>query len=299
MKRGAERVLSDARALPHPLGAPASGLSHGFAPAGRAGAGLEAWGVRAHEPTDDARRIDWAASARAGTLLVRLHEAETALPNLVLLDARLRAWPRARATAAIATATLALTQLGAGHEVGLLEYGEDPHGTLTAPSSGPRHEARLRARLAPWSEERRAERVPRPSPSGTVAALRVAERALGSRGIVFWVSDFRGEALRAWRSGALSLARRHALVPVWVATPSAADLPATGPVRVLGDGTTAIVDAGRPAIRAALRAEEAGFVTAVERTFAAARTPLLRLRAGEDPVTALASQLRALRGWAA
>src|SRR3954463_15558451 len=126
-----------------------AGAYHGARP----GIGLTFAELRAYEPGDDVRHLDWNVTARQGKPFVRRFVEERALCLWLVVDvyARLRFGPEGRTKAdraAQAAALLATAAIQNGDRVGLLMVSDRIEAELT-PGGGPRHLARiLRALVA-------------------------------------------------------------------------------------------------------------------------------------------------------
>jgi uncharacterized protein (DUF58 family) len=177
----------------------------GVKPARRRGDGMEFDSLREYVSGDDPRRLDWAASARRGRPVVRVHRHEHNHAVLIALDAsRLmgaRAQGRSKLDHAIdAALALAYASLAAGDRVGLAVFDE-----------------RVRSFLAPRAQRSRIGTfadVLRPVEARRVEAdyrALVRELALRQRqrSLVVVLSDFvEAEASRVVDPLAV-LARRH------------------------------------------------------------------------------------------
>src|SRR5579862_7730840 len=74
------------RALELAVGRRVDGLLAGDYRSAFAGVGSELWQVRAYEPGDDVRRIEWNVTARTGEPHVRVELAERVLVTWIVLD---------------------------------------------------------------------------------------------------------------------------------------------------------------------------------------------------------------------
>jgi len=118
----------------------------GMVKANRGGSGLDFYGCRAYVSGDEVRRINWRAYGRRGELVVNEYEREQIADVTVVLDARLRAHPRAAGEgtfphAVRAAGSLAAHFLSRGNGVGLLIYGDFLNWTL--PGYGRRQRERI------------------------------------------------------------------------------------------------------------------------------------------------------------
>ena len=124
----------------------------GSLPARRGGEGTEFFDVRLHTGRGDPRRINWRLSARRpGELYVNEFQEERVADIGIILDTRLRAYPRAVPRplfeyAANAAASLADVLLDQGNRVGFLAYGISLD--WTAPGFGKVQKQRILTRIA-------------------------------------------------------------------------------------------------------------------------------------------------------
>ena len=206
------------------------------------GQGIEFVEVREYVPGDDVRTIDWNVSARTGGAFVKKYVEERELTVLLVVDlSASQGWgTRGRTKREMVpevAATLAMSAVRNNDRVGLLVF-TDRVETFVPPQKGRRHALRILRDLL----------VLRPAGRGTdlAAALEHARRVLRSRSIVFLVSDFRvAPEARAGVERALgSMAARHDVVPVVLADPGDAQVPAVGVLRVMDPetGRAAYVD---------------------------------------------------------
>lgn len=129
----------------------AATLPHGTSPRKlRAGRGLEFFELRAWALGDEARDIDWRATARSPRPLVRRYQDEALATVLLCLDRSASMGTAGRAKWDLArqvTAALAYLFSQAGHEVGLLAFSADLD-VACPPARGRASQVRLLARLA-------------------------------------------------------------------------------------------------------------------------------------------------------
>src|SRR6478609_4355252 len=120
-----------------------AGAYHGARP----GIGLTFAELRAYEPGDDVRHLDWNGTARQGRPFVRRFVEERALTLWLVVDvsASLRFGPEGRTKAdraAQAAALLAAAAIRDGDRAGLILVSDRLEAELV-PGAGPRHLARL------------------------------------------------------------------------------------------------------------------------------------------------------------
>lgn len=169
-------------------------------------------GVRAYQPGDPVRHVDWRATARQGALLVRVHEPGTRLGVAVFVDIL----PPARATVSVApditelivsvAASVVSHLAGAGVPTGIFVNGTSRGRLVVVPSSGG---GALAAML---------EALARVTTVGVVPVERVlleqAPRLGAGTSALVISADFSGGVGPA----VAELRRRCALSALWIAT---------------------------------------------------------------------------------
>lgn len=179
------------------------------------GEGLEFESLRDWVPGDDPRHVDWAASARRGRPVVRLHQHERSHTVLLAVDAGRLMAARARGRSKLdhavdAALTLAFTALGTGDRVGLVVFDADLRCELL-----PRGR---RSDLGDFVETLRTvePRLVESDPAALVRhlALRRAQRAL-----VVVLTDFAEAAAARLAPPLTVLARRHQVLLVALRDP--------------------------------------------------------------------------------
>jgi uncharacterized protein (DUF58 family) len=193
-----------------------SGAYHGARP----GIGLTFAELRAYEPGDDVRHLDWNVTARQGRPFVRRFVEERSLCLWLVVDvsASMR-FGTERATkadrAAQAAALLATAAIQNGDRVGLVLVSDRIELEL-APAGGVRHLSQLvRALVAtPTSSSKTRLSV------GLARVRRTARRAM-----IVVISDFlTDEPAGTWRRAA----RRHDTIALRVVDPRETSIPAAG-----------------------------------------------------------------------
>jgi uncharacterized protein (DUF58 family) len=192
------------------------------------GSGIEFQEVRAYQPGDEVRRIDWNVTARTGEAFVKTYAEERELTlNFIVdtsrsMDFGSRHWTK-RETAAQFCALVSLVALQHQDRVGLVLFGGEPGLHLPARKGG-QHILRV---------VREVIAAP-PSRGGSDfgAVLEHQVRVLRRRSIVFLVSDFivaeETRASKPWTESLAQLARRHDVIAVRVTDPLELDLPSAG-----------------------------------------------------------------------
>ena len=220
-----------------------TGAYHGARP----GVGLTFAELRAYEPGDDVRHLDWNVTARQGRPYVRRFVEERSLTLWLIVDvsASLRFGPDGRTKAdrvAQAAALLATAAVQNGDRVGLALVSDHIEAEVI-PSGGDRHLARLIRTLVATPTSSRKSNVT----AGLLRLKRAARRAL-----VVVLSDFLStEPLPSglWRRAA----RRHEVIALRAVDPREETLPDAG-LLALEDpesGSRRAVDTSRRKVREA------------------------------------------------
>ncbi len=197
-----------------------AGAYHGARP----GIGLTFAELRAYEPGDDVRHLDWNVTARQGRPYVRRFIEERSLTLWLIVDvsASLRFGPEGGTKAdraSQAAALLATAAIQNGDRVGLALVSDRIEAELP-PGGGARHLARLvRALVAtPATSRRTALSV------GLGRLRRPARRAL-----IVLLSDFlTPEPIAVWRHAS----RRHATIAIRLVDPREEELPPGGLIAI-------------------------------------------------------------------
>jgi uncharacterized protein (DUF58 family) len=215
------------------------------------GTGLAFADVRAYQPGDDVRAIDWNVTARMGQPFLKRFVEERELTVLFVVDASAslttgtRRQPKREVVAELA-ALLAFAALHNNDRVGLLHC-TDRVEHVVPPRKGARHAQRLLRDILFFQPAGRG--------TGLRAALDALNRVHRKRAIVFLFSDFLDAAFEK----ALRLAgRRHDLVAVWVRDPLEEELPAVGLLNLVDaeTGEQVLVDSSSSAVRTAFAARQ-------------------------------------------
>ncbi len=207
--------------------------------------------VRAYEPGDDVRSIDWNVTARTGEPHVKLFSEERELTVMLLVDmsASLDLGSRdvdKRHVVARLVATFAFSAIRNNDKVGLIGF-TDRVEVFVPPRSGRKHVLAVVQRVLTHEPEHRGTRP--------AAALEYFARLGRSHAVVALISDFvedaQGGSDEAAFERALKLVRRrNEIIPVRVEDPIELELPALGLVAVedlelLGVGGDSFIDLGR------------------------------------------------------
>jgi uncharacterized protein (DUF58 family) len=236
------------------------------------GTGIAFDEVRAYQPGDDVRAIDWNVTARMGQPFIKRYIEERELTVLLVMDASgsLQFGTRAqlkREVAAELAAVLAFSAIANNDRVGLVQFTDRVEHFLP-PRKGTRHVLRLIRDVLFWQPKRRG--------TSLREGLDYLNRVLRRRAVVFLFSDFLDRDFeRAFRR----TGRRHDLVAVRVSDPREEDLPAVGLVELedAESGRRLLLDTGSKAVRAAFRAEAAARRDAVRQLSRSAGIDLIEV----------------------
>jgi uncharacterized protein (DUF58 family) len=249
----------------------------------RPGVGLTFAELRAYEPGDDVRHLDWNVTARQGRPYVRRFVEERSLTLWLIVDvsASLRFGPDGRSKAdraAQAAALLATAAVHSGDRVGLALVSDRLEADIP-PGGGERHLARLiRTLVATPSTSRRTDLT-----LGLARLKRTTRRAL-----IVVLSDFLGDdppPVGLWRRAA----RRHELLALRLVEPREESLPPAGLVAVedAERGGRRLVDAGSKRVRTAYAAAAAARREAFRRWCSTAGIAGFDVSTAIDPIVPL------------
>jgi len=212
------------------------------------GQGMEFDEVRAYQPGDDIRTIDWNVTARTGHPYVKRYVEERELTVFFVVDlsasgafgsmAKLK-----NEIAAEFCALLAFSAIKNNDKVGLVVFTSTIE-LFIPPAKGTSHVLRLIRELLFFNPGKKAQRAG----TNIGLALDYLGRVLHKRGVVFLVSDFLDRNFEKKLGG---LARRHDLIAVTVADPRERALPDVGLLEIedAETGAMVLVDTGSREVR--------------------------------------------------
>lgn len=290
----------------------------------RQGTGFDLAGLRDYVEGDDARRIDWNATARLNEPVTRIYNEDRELTVWLVLDcsASMAAGPPGRGKRdVLAELTLVLGLLfgRGGNRVGALLYDTPPGGDgrgherpgvarrgvrrtavaaraagtrVVPPGAGRRQVLRIAAELARASQSGQVGGAGRTGRAGGVTTdlgvmLETVAKLARRRSLIVVVSDFIGAG--EWERALSRLARRHEVVALRVTDTSDDVLPAAGLI-VIEDAETGeqlIIDSSDPLLRARLDAGVSARDTALAAGMRQAGVPLHRIGTDSDLARAL------------
>jgi uncharacterized protein (DUF58 family) len=213
------------------------------------GTGISFEEVRAYQPGDDVRSIDWNVTARMNQPFVKRYIEERERTVMLVVDTSgslaygTGRQPK-REVAAELAAVLAFSAISNNDRVGLVQLSDHIEHFLP-PRKGPRHVLRLIRDVLFFEPTRR----------GTALAegLDYLNRVLRRKAIVFLFSDFLD---RAYERALRRTARRHELIAIRLSDPREQELPAVGLVELedAETGARLLVDTDSLELRDSYRA---------------------------------------------
>jgi len=212
------------------------------------GQGMEFDEVRAYQPGDDIKTIDWNVTARTGHPYVKryVEEREITVFFLVDLSASGSFGSKEKLKNEIAAefcALLAFSAIKNNDKVGLIVFTDNIE-LFIPPAKGTSHVLRLIRELLYFDSGKKQQST------GTDIALALdyLGRVLHKRGVVFLVSDFLDHNFEKPLG---VLARRHDLIAVTVSDPREYALPDVGLLEIQDteSGATVLVDTGSKEVR--------------------------------------------------
>lgn len=212
------------------------------------GQGMEFDEVRAYQPGDDIKTIDWNVTARTGLPYVKRYVEEREITVFFLVDLSASGFfgsldKLKNEIAAEFCALLAFSAIKNNDKVGLIVF-TDIIELFIPPAKGTSHVLRLIRELLFFGPGKKRVRA------GTDIALALdyLGRVLHKRGVVFLVSDFLDQDFEKTLG---VLARRHDLIAVTVADPRECALPDVGLMEIQDaeTGAQVLVDTGDKEVR--------------------------------------------------
>lgn len=254
------------------------------------GQGIAFSEVRAYEPGDDVRKIDWNVTARTGEPHIKLFTEERELTVMLMVDMSAsltlgsQEYDKRNLVARLA-ATFAFSAIANNDRVGLIGF-TDRVEVFVPPRSGRKHVLSVIQRVLSHEPESRETQA--------VVALEYLARLHKGHSVAVLISDFVDAAAedgdgasRKRLEHALKVAkRRHDVIPIRVEDPIELELPALGllsieDLELLGGGGDTFVDlsAGSAKRYKAQVDAERGHFDALMRKLS---LPTVSIRCGED-----------------
>lgn len=259
------------------------------------GRGMEFDEVRAYQPGDEVRSIDWNVTARMGEPFIKRYIEERELTVMLAVDAsasgvfgtqdRFK-----RELAAELGAVLAFSAITNKDKVGLLAF-TDKVELHIPPRKGKRHVLRLIRDLLAFK--------PTGHKTDITQALDHLNHTLKRRTIIFLISDFllpyrQPNIMQAYKRSLLVTNRRHDLVGIVIEDPLELQWPAVGLVTLQDAETGAYswIDSSSPAWQAAFAQSVLARQKARNEAFTYAKVDHIDVTTGEDYVNPLLSFFR-------
>ena len=208
------------------------------------GAGIAFEEVREYQPGDDIRTIDWNVTARMGHPFIKRFVEERELTVMLAIDVSGSQhfgsrFQQKREVAAELAAVLAFSAITNNDRVGLINF-TDRVERFVPPRKGVRHVLRLIREVLFFQPQR----------PGTCIreALRVLNRVLHRRAIVFLLSDF---ADADYEKSFQHTGRRHDLIAVTIHDPREQEIPKVGLLQLedAETGELVLLDTNRRRVR--------------------------------------------------
>jgi uncharacterized protein (DUF58 family) len=240
------------------------------------GQGMEFAEVRAYQPGDDYRTIDWNVSARLASPYVKTFTEERELTLLLVVDQSGSTHfgePISKAALAVeVAAVLALAAARQNDRVGALLFSDEIE-RVVPPTKGRKHALRVIRDLVAFQ--------PKGKRTDLAAALVYAQKLLYHRSIVVVLSDFMAEG---WERPLRTLGARHEVVAVSVEDPRERRLPRTGIIdlRDAESGDRRLVDARSASTRRRMQAKAEHRRRARDRVLSSAGVDLVALTTNTD-----------------
>jgi uncharacterized protein (DUF58 family) len=193
------------------------------------GPSLDLAEVRAYQPGDEIRRIDWNVTARMNRLFVRQYREEKELTAWLLIDlspsmefGTVRQFKRQLAIEFAGVTAYIVTRHG--DKAGAVAFPADGGSVFIPPRAGRLQALRIVRDLAALPPRGGGGRT------DLAAVLRQLGRIVRRRSLVFLVSDFHTPT--GWETPIAELARRHEVIAVRIEDPRERDLPDVGGVHL-------------------------------------------------------------------
>jgi uncharacterized protein (DUF58 family) len=256
------------------------------------GSGTDLVGMREYVETDDARHIDWNATARMNAPQVRqfLEDRDVSVWLLLDLSASMRVGRPGRGKHdVLAEVALLLARLFGrnGNRVGAILH-DGQSSRIVPPGTGRMHALRI-------GHELDRGLTPTASTTDFAAMLESAATLARRRSLIIVVSDFIGTS--DWDRQVLRLVQRHEVVALRVMDASDDELPDSGMIIVedAETGEQLLVDSSDPLFRARYRAGVTDRDAVLAQRMRRANVPLHRIDTSRNLVQALVEVVASTR----
>lgn len=251
------------------------------------GRGMDFQDVRAYQPGDDIRVIDWNVSARTDELHVKQFVEERELTVFLVVDASASQSfgtqnRRKQETAAQLSALIAFSAIKNNDRVGLILFTDEVE-VFIPPRKGKKHVLRVIKEILQPQVKGRG--------TSLSSALEYLVRITNRRTVTFLISDFIDQDFER----ALKIAqRRHEVIPLVIVDPMEDRIPPMGIVHFEDPETGEIVavDTSSRAVREAFHAHMARVRRDQERTFKKLQMDSVLVDTGQDHIEPLVRYFR-------
>ncbi len=260
------------------------------------GRGLNFEEIRAYQPGDDIRQIDWKVTARTRQPHSRVYTEERERPVILLVDQRLGMFFGSRqnlksVTAAEAAALAAWRTIAAQDRVGAVVF-NDAELREVRPQRSRSAVMRILQDLLDMNHALRADSPQPANPRALNDALRRASQLAPHDGLVLLITDGDGSDQQTERL-VTGIARHNDVLVVFIFDPLEGDLPAADRL-VMSDGARQLeVNTGDQALRTSFRNDFTQRRASGKRFLLTREAPVLPLSAAEDTVDQVARSLGA------
>lgn len=263
------------------------------------GRGIDFEEVRAYQPGDDIRSIDWRVTARRSKVHTKVFREEREKPVLILLDQSHSLFFGSRlnfksVTACEAAALLGWATLFHKDRVGGIIFNEQEVYTIR-PRASKKALVHFLKQAERINSQLHINSMPTVPPEGYLAqALRHARRVSHPGTQLLLISDFRqmdNDVIRL-----LSQLKRHCeVMALQVSDPLERELPQPGRYMITNGHHRHVLDTNRLSQRQAFRLQQQQQLAALRKSLADLRIPLITLCTSEDTAQQLTARLSARR----
>lgn len=284
------RLQADARALRMPSVRPVRSRQTGLKQSRQRGRGMTFAEVRAYQPGDDIRSIDWRVTARRQSPHTKIYEEERERPVLLIADlgptlffASTGAYKQVRC--AQFTALLAWLALRAGDQVGGLVFNQQAL-AVVRPARRKKSVLHLLDNLARHQHQPGLPPSPSDNSNRLDIALAEARRTAHTGSKIFVISDFLTTSDDT-RSLLGALARHNSVTALRIQDPLEKQLPERGRYAVAGPRGPLWFDAGNPSFRKAWQQKVTAHEQQLAECFRTAGVASATIMTGQAPTEAL------------
>ena len=294
--RGAYAELADLIALRFParqldLGTRRRALSNLAGPnkTNFRGRGIDFEEVRAYQPGDDIRTIDWRVTARTGNAHTKLFREERERPVLVVVDQRNSMFFGSRCCfksvlAAHLGSLIAWSALGGGDRIGGLVFGESGHQEIRPR----RNRSTVLALLSQIENYNRMLPVQPATESQDFADVLSNLRRIARPGSsIFLMSDFRGAWADRAREQLFELAKHTEITAIACSDPMEGEMPRAGTYAVTNGQERSELNTSNKTVRQRFEREVEIHNQMLQHDMQRLGIPLLKARTDESPFNLL------------